>query len=398
VRESAVIRLVGEEFVWYPAGAGGSPKSLSDPGHVAELEAIAAARRAPLVFAVPGAEVVLREISYFASEKRHIIKSLPFLLEDDFAEDIETLHFSSRPLSRLSVGVAVCSDEYMQRWREMQIGLPALTQWTPEPLLLPWQSGELCIVIEADQIIVRSGVNSGFTVERELALTTLAALAQDAEFDTVIVYGTDQQSDQELLPESLQARLQWRSGDFSAALMLVEEESQPLSLNQGEYGAQLPLRRWWLQWRLVAGLFAAAFGLQLASTWTDYNNLHNRNLYLRQQIEVAYREAVPRGAVVDPEKQLQRQLDTLRGGAPGAGFVSLLDRIGRVVQAQKGSQIATINFNDKVGDVRLNLVVPDFKAVESIRTELDKAGLSAQMENSNTQGDVVRARLKVREK
>jgi general secretion pathway protein L len=88
----------------------------------------------------------------------------------------------------------------------------------------------------------------------------------------------------------------------------------------------------------------------------------------------------------------------LRGGAPGAGFVSLLDRIGRVVQAQKGSQIATINFNDKVGDVRLNLVVPDFKAVESIRTELDKAGLSAQMENSNTQGDVVRARLKVREK
>jgi general secretion pathway protein L len=398
VRESAVIRLVGEEFVWYPAGAGGSPKSLSDPGHVAELEAIAAARRAPLVFAVPGAEVVLREISYFASEKRHIIKSLPFLLEDDFAEDIETLHFSSRPLSRLSVGVAVCSDEYMQRWREMQVGLPALTQWTPEPLLLPWQSGELCIVIEADQIIVRSGVNSGFTVERELALTTLAALAQDAEFDTVIVYGTDQQSDQELLPESLQARLQWRSGDFSAALMLVEEESQPLSLNQGEYGAQLPLRRWWLQWRLVAGLFAAAFGLQLASTWTDYNNLHNRNLYLRQQIEVAYREAVPRGAVVDPEKQLQRQLDTLRGGAPGAGFVSLLDRIGRVVQAQKGSQIATINFNDKVGDVRLNLVVPDFKAVESIRTELDKAGLSAQMENSNTQGDVVRARLKVREK
>jgi general secretion pathway protein L len=398
VRESAVIRLVGEEFVWYPAGAGGSPKSLSDPGHVAELEAIAAARRAPLVFAVPGAEVVLREISYFASEKRHIIKSLPFLLEDDFAEDIETLHFSSRPLSRLSVGVAVCSDEYMQRWREMQVGLPALSQWIPEPLLLPWQGGELCIVIEADQIIVRSGVNSGFTVERELALTTLAALAQDAEFDTVIVYGTDQQSDQELLPESLQARLQWRSGDFSAALMLVEEESQPLSLNQGEYGAQLPLRRWWLQWRLVAGLFVAAFGLQLASTWTDYNNLHNRNLYLRQQIEVAYREAVPRGAVVDPEKQLQRQLDTLRGGAPGAGFVSLLDRIGRVVQAQKGSQIATINFNDKVGDVRLNLVVPDFKAVESIRTELDKAGLSAQMENSNTQGDVVRARLKVREK
>jgi type II secretory pathway component PulL len=51
-----------------------------------------------------------------------------------------------------------------------------------------------------------------------------------------------------------------------------------------------------------------------------------------------------------------------------------------------------------VGDVRLNLVVPDFKAVESIRTNLDAAGLLAQMENSNAQGDMVRARLKVRSK
>ncbi len=398
MRESAVIRLVGEEFVWYPAGAGGSPKSLSDPGHVAELEAIAAARRVPLVFAVPGADVILREVSFFATEKRHIIKSLPFLLEDEFAEDIEALHFSSRPLSRLSVGVAACSDECMQRWREMLVGLPELPQWIPEPLLLPWQSGELCIVIEADQVIVRSGVNSGFSVERALAPLTLAALAGETEFDAVIVYGTDQQTDQGLLPDTLQANVQWRSGDFASALMLAVEEPQPLNLKQGEYGAKLPLRRWWLQWRLVAGLFVAAFGLQVASTWTDYSNLQDRNLYLRQQIEAAYRQAVPRGAIVDPEKQLQRQLDTLRGGAPGAGFVSLLNRIGRVIQAQKGAQLATINFNDKVGDVRLNLVVPDFKAVESIRTELDKVGLLAQMENSNTQGDVVRARLKVREK
>ena len=148
----------------------------------------------------------------------------------------------------------------------------------------------------------------------------------------------------------------------------------------------------------MAGLFVAAFCLQLAGTWADYSNLEAQNLQLRQQIEATYREVVPRGAVVDPEKQLQRQLESLRGVAQGGGFVSLLDRIGRVIQGQEGAQLATINFNDKVGDVRLNLVVPDFKAVESIRTNLDAAGLLAQMENSNAQGDMVRARLKVRSK
>jgi general secretion pathway protein L len=398
VRESAVIRMRGQDLVWYPAGASDEPRSLSQPGQVAELEAIAAARRAPLLFAVPGADVILRTVEFSAAEKRHIVKSLPFLLEDEFAEDIDALHFASRPLSRLSSGVAACSHERMQYWQEALAELPTLAQWTPEPLLLPWQDGELCMVMEADAIIVRTGFNSGFTMERSLAQVALTALAEEMEFDVVIVYGSDQESDLGLLPEKLRASMQWRSGDFASALLLAVEEKPSLNLRQGEYGAQLPLRRWWLQWRLVAGLFVAAFGLQVISTWADYSKLEAQNLLLRQQIEAAYREAVPRGAVVDPEKQLRRQLESLRGGAQGAGFVSLLDRIGRVIQSQQGAQLATINFNDKVGDVRLNLVVPDFKAVESIRTKMDAAGLSAQMENSNTQGDVVRARLKVREK
>lgn len=400
MREISVIRVQGGELVWYPAGAGAgaSPRLLSDPAQLAELEALAAARRAPLLFAVPGADVILREIEFTAAEKRHFLKSLPFLLEDEFSEDIEALHFSSRPWGRLSVGVAVCSDERMDCWRELLADLPELPLWTPEPLLLPWQAGELCMVIEADAVIVRTGFNAGFSVERELAAVVLAALADESEFDAVVVYGNSQQSDQDLLPEKLQAAVQWRTGDFASALLLAVEEQPALNLNQGEYGAQLPMGRWWRQWRLVAGLFVAAFVLQMAGTWADYSNLEAQNLHLRQQIEAAYREVVPRGAVVDPEKQLRRQLESLRGVAGGGGFVTLLDRIGRVIQDQKGAQLATINFNDKVGDVRLNLVVPDFKAVESIRTDLDAAGLQAQMENSNAQGEMVRARLKVRAK
>jgi general secretion pathway protein L len=398
VREVSVVRIQGGELVWYPAGAGGSPRPLADPAHLAELEALAAARRVPLLFAAPGADVILREIEFTASEKRHYVKSLPFLLEDEFSEDIEALHFASRPWGRLSVGVAVCSHECMNYWRELVADLPALAVWTSECLLLPWQTGELCIVLDADTVIVRTGFNSGFSVERDLAPVVLAALSAEAEFDAVIVYCNDQKSGQDVLPEALQTAVQWRTGDFATALLLAVEEQPTLNLNQGEYGAQLPLERWWQQWRLVAGLFVAAFCLQLAGTWADYSNLEAQNLQLRQQIEATYREVVPRGAVVDPEKQLQRQLESLRGVAQGGGFVSLLDRIGRVIQGQEGAQLATINFNDKVGDVRLNLVVPDFKAVESIRTNLDAAGLLAQMENSNAQGDMVRARLKVRSK
>ncbi|MEE4191736.1 MAG: type II secretion system protein GspL [Halieaceae bacterium] len=396
MRESAVIRWLDNSLVWYPPGSSDDPRPLDDESQLEQLAALAAGRRAPVVFAVPGGDVSLREVSITAAEKRHIAKSLPYMLEDDFATDVDNLHFAQRPLDKLELGVAACTHDAMERWQELLAELPGVSQWIPEPLLLPWQAGELCVVIEAHQVVVRSGANEGFSAERNLGAAMLASLPEDMA-DAVIVYGLDQGADSELLPAWMRERMQWRTGKFAAALMLAEEERQPLNLRQGDYGANLPIEQWWRQWRLVAGVFGAAFLLQVTSTYANFASLESENLQLRQQIESAYRQVVPRGAVVDPERQLKRQLDELRGGSQSVSFVSLMDRIGGVVAKQPGAQVASINFNDKLGDVRINLVVPDFNSVEKIRSALVELGMDAVTENSNRQGDAVRARLKVSE-
>jgi type II secretory pathway component PulL len=153
LRDSAVIRWLEGELVWYPPGSSAPPRRLSDEAELEQLRSIVAARRAPLIYAAPGADVTLRELGFTAQEKRHIGKSLPFLLEDEFAADIDTLHFASRPLGKLRMGVAVCEHERMVEWQEALSGLPATNQWIPEPLLLPWQPGELCIVFEGADIV-----------------------------------------------------------------------------------------------------------------------------------------------------------------------------------------------------------------------------------------------------
>lgn len=396
MRESAVIRWLDNSLVWYPPGSSDDPRPLDDEVQREQLAALATGRRAPVVFAVPGGDVSLREVTITTAEKRHIAKSLPYMLEDDFATDVDNLHFAQRALDKLELGVAACTHDAMERWQELLAELPGVSQWIPEPLLLPWQAGELCVVIEAQQLVVRSGANEGFSAERNLGASMLASLPEDMA-DAVIVYGLDQGADSELLPAWMRERMQWRTGNFAAALMLAEEERQPLNLRQGDYGANLPVEQWWRQWRLVAGVFGAAFLLQVTSTYANFASLESENLQLRQQIESAYRQVVPRGAVVDPERQLKRQLDELRGGSQSVSFVSLMDRIGGVVAKQPGAQVASINFNDKLGDVRINLVVPDFNSVEKIRSALVELGMDAVTENSNRQGDAVRARLKVSE-
>ena len=102
--------------------------------------------------------------------------------------------------------------------------------------------------------------------------------------------------------------------------------------------------------------------------------------------------------MVDAEKQLRRQLDALSGSSQGSGFVSLMGRVGKVVSASDGTSLVSINYSDKAGEMRLNIVAANYGAVEQVRSGIVDAGLEAVMESSSAQGDKVRARLRVEDK
>ena len=136
--------------------------------------------------------------------------------------------------------------------------------------------------------------------------------------------------------------------------------------------------------------------MQLFATYADFLQLESVNLNMRQSMEAAYRQAVPKGAIADPERQLQRKLKELRGDQVSVAFVPLLQQVGKVVQAEKNAYISTVNFSGRSGELRMNLLVPDFKAVERIRSQLNSDGLSATVESSNAQDDAVRARMKIK--
>ena len=131
------------------------------------------------------------------------------------------------------------------------------------------------------------------------------------------------------------------------------------------------------------------------TTVTELQVLENRNGELRAQIEQAYRKAIPRGAVLDPEKQLRRQVNVMTG-ASGQGFVSLLGQIGPVLGAVDGLILQSLNYNEKQSEVRLTIVAASFDDVETARADLEALGLKAELTGSSSEGDKTRARLRVR--
>jgi len=143
----------------------------------------------------------------------------------------------------------------------------------------------------------------------------------------------------------------------------------------------------------VAALLLAALSLQLASGWLDLRHLKQENLALRAEIQSVYRSVNPRGAAPDAERQLRRQLEELGGGGGGPAFTVLLAPLAEVLDEQDGATLASLNFNQRSGQLRVNMLVGDFGAVERIRAGLASSGLKATLENSSRAGDQVRARL-----
>ena len=360
---------------------------------------LSAGPRSTVLFAAPGEEVRLQRLQISPEEKKHLQKSLPFMLEEQVADDVDSLHFVTAPLGDLEYAVALCSLDRMREWHALLAEHEGVSLWLAEPLLLPWREGEWCLVMEGDRVILRTGECDGVSAERELlpVLLTVAG-ADDKSPTSLVVYGEDQRAELEEIPGLLRDRVQWRKGNFCSALLLTELSPRLPNLRQGEFAARLPLARWWQQWRWAAAALVLAVGLQLIVTGVDYWRLQQENVALRTAVQESYRQAYPRGAVVDPEKQLRRQLDTLKGSGQSSGFVSLLEKVGAVVAARPGTSIATINYSDKSGELRMNILASDYEAVEKVRAGINASGLEAVMENSSAQGEQVRARIRVGEK
>jgi general secretion pathway protein L len=399
LRDTALIRLVDDRLAWYPPGAGTEPQWLDDDTAKEHLRATLAQRRVKVCFAVPGADARLIRLAVTPEEKKHLSKSLPFALEEQVAADVDNLHFAYCPLEEDSYAVAITSREKMDDWLALLAEFPDIPLWLPEPLLLPWQAGEWCLVFEGDIAVIRVGQCEGFTVERVLVSALLQGVwVESGAPEAVIVYGIDQESDTALIPSELREQMQWRQGNLCAALLLSESSELNLNLLQGRYAPRLPLALWWHQWRAVAAVFAAAFVLNLAAAYADYRNLSKENLALRSAVEASYRNAFPKGAVVDAEKQLRRQLDVLGGSGQSSGFIGLMERVGGAINGLPGTTVTTINYSGKGDEMRLTIGAADFEGVEKLRSRINEAGLEAVMESSTTQGSRVSARLRVKKR
>lgn len=366
---------------------------LLRPGAVPERLADDGVRLPENTFLVLPSDVVRNiTVPVAAEEVKHLRRALPFMLEESLLEDVADLHFAHKPLDEGHHAVSVVARAKVAQWMDELPESLREVPWISEALCLPWTEGQWTLLFESDSVLVRWSEAEGTRVESTLLPALLGSL--HAEQVVLVAYGQDEAAAMAAIPGHLREQTQWRQGGLSEALLLTDPMPAGPDLRQGEFAPQLPLMRWWGVWQRVAVALGVALILKTGVSVADYQSLKGQNLQLRQAVQDSYRRVNPRGAVVDVEKQLDRQLNELGAGSQQRAFTPVLVRLLSAADAVPDITLTSVNFSG-ARDIRINLLAPDFQSVEQVRDQLGQRNLDAELESSNARRDGVVARLRV---
>ena len=374
-----------------------SDAALSWPVQEAALEQVLAqARGRRVIVLVPGADVRLTQVRVPARNAAKVLQAAPYALEDQLAEDVDTLHFALGTRNADdSHPVAVVAHSRMQEWlaplRERGIVPEALL---PETLCLPLaEEGRWSALAEDEQISVRSAAYGGFScVPDDLPLYLQAAgIAADTVLRIIVprsFHGDLTRLEQpvELLPGF--------ASPLEALLQNLRLE-RSINLLQGAYSQREDYQRLWQPWRAAAILLA---GWVLIAAVDHGVQAHRLGLELAAQQErnaTRFRELFPaEQRIVDLSAQLEQQARLLQAGGAQGGFLPLMETLAAAMASASGLSLQSLQFRE--GALYVSLTGSDLQQLESLRGWFAQ-GRDAVMEvqSANSGADGVQIRLKL---
>ena len=377
-------------------GLGGAPASVFvREAPLSEVIAQAAGRK--LVVFVPGAEVRLTQVKVPARQPAKVLQAAPFVLEDQFADDVETLHFALGP--RQADGafpVAVASHEHMQEWlAPFRAGNALPDALIPETLALPWDNGGPWTVLpEPDHLTARTGAFSGFS-----------CVPQDFELFLQLAESGTPHSLRVLVPmgaqvdyTTLQRPLELLPGFNHPLEAMVRHLRLPQAINllQSVYSQRESLDRFWRPWRFAAGLLAAAFLLGIVVNTVEALRFKHAAAAQQSANETRFNQLFPgqRVAAVSLGTQVEQQAQIFSHGNGQGGPLPLLQQAADSLVATPGLTLNNAEYRE--GALFLDLSGSDLQVLEKLRgwyAAHHCANLEVQSADSGEAGAKIRLKL-----
>ncbi|NOY61987.1 MAG: type II secretion system protein GspL [Gammaproteobacteria bacterium] len=353
---------------------------------------------------VPTIDVLLASATIPTQNRQRILAALPYAFEEQLIEDIDALHFAVGDRDKAGkLNFAAIAHSCMKAWIE-ELETCAIQPYAlvPEVLALPYTEGGWTVLRSySDMVLVRTGAQSGFSVESESLELVLGIAIAEADTPPAWVRVIDSEGSPSSSFELADCETVFESDNNHPVAIMAQSyvAAQSINLRQGPYSLHEKLGRYWRPWIPVAALAAVWLLLSVALTVSDYLRYKSSEQSLQRQIEQIYLNTFPNARkVVDAQVQMKRKLIELRGNAgraPG-GFINLLEVSGPALKQIPSLQLQKINYKD--GVLSLAFKINNLQTLDQLKETLAKnSAIKVKLQSASARGDQVEARLRIEE-
>ena len=349
---------------------------LSDVARgVADLAEISerAANAKTVIAVLPGEQAAMRAVAAPPSSNTKFRAAAAYLLEDDLAEPLETLHIaidrhSSGAGLALATKVALLT-EWIEAFAEAGLDPDVIT---PDFATLPFEPDQAIFVFEEERIFGVSGLR-GFALETGLAGILKNGVVDADQVTGIIAYGNrdDKRFTGEIPVEWRAASMAELFSDFARNEYAVKTSP---NFRTGAYRKKHDWSGSAGAWRRAAMLAAACFvaltGAYVVGGIRDVRTAGK----IENEIAALHTAAFPAAANVDPENHARGILNT-RTDRPA--FLPITSSLAEGVTESGAVQIQRIRYNAARGEYSVNLQFDDVGDLEVLKQSLTARGLTA---------------------
>lgn len=356
-----------------------------------------------VVLILPGQDIVSQQVDAELSDRKQLLKILPFELEEHIIDPVEDLHFVFGPIENETICVSYCDyDLLMDAINEIESAGAEIQKVVVDYLQLPLGEQGWSLLLENGVLIARTQKLVGFAVEQDLAPMYLSALSEQHRPERIQLYA-DSQENLYALNGLLPASLKDENGpelleDEVGFWDLIAPLEVPTGdLRTGRLARKLPFAKWWNDFKVPSIAAAVAFVIALGTTWVGLSKAEDERRRIMAQTDEIFRQVVPKGNISDPERQLRGMLGKSSGPVGSTNVVYLISAVAPALKEFDGVEIRSLRYTGDSGELQMNLEAKTFADVENLRKKIEDKGFAAQIKSSNVVNDIQQAQIRVSE-
>lgn len=343
---------------------------------------------------LPGNECLIKRVEIPKGAARQFDSMLPFLLEDEVAQDIEDLHLTI--LDKDATHATVCGVERewlkqaLDTFREANI---IFRKVLPDTLALPLEDqGISALQIDQHWLLRQSNYQAVSINEAWLAMflqSDWVALDDEEQSPTIFSYTALPSDDVQQ-----QSGIEWQAKPAELVMSLLSQQAITSGVNllTGTFKTKSSFSKYWRVWQKVAIAACLLVAVIVTQQVLKVQQYEAQAEAYRTESERIFRSVLPGKQRIPTVSYLKRQMNDeakkYGGSGDGDSLLGWLALLPETLGQVKAIEVNSIRYDGNRSEVRLEAKSSDFQHFETARVKLEEK-FTVEQGPLNRNGDAV---------